>query len=198
MSPGFGSQCSLYPSRDLFCWGQSFPDRPDWKQQFEKLQLERKKQNQEDTAKDSGDNRLRTLRLVAMISGEMDGAPIVGAGLVFGRDPDKVYVLTANHVVRRGTTEARNIQVRFKDAKDKPLASRLLPTFDATSDVVRRRRESSHWNALRHSNSSTVGPQYRQVRSGHITATICRLSPHSRGFKISQTHDPICFRAGSR
>src|SRR5579862_5116740 len=90
----------------LFSWGQipGLPE-PDWKVQFERDELARKQQNQQDAREDAERNRPLTLKLVAMISGEMDGAPISGAGIVFGRGLDKVYVVTANHVVRRGTTE---------------------------------------------------------------------------------------------
>jgi len=42
-----------------------------------------------------------TLKLVVMVHAQLAAAPVFGAGIVFGREKDRLYILTANHVVRR-------------------------------------------------------------------------------------------------
>ena len=71
-----------------------------------------------------------TSQLVVMVSGDLDGAPTIGAGIVFGRDPDGFHVVTANHVVRRATREATQLRVLLKGLPNRWLEARLLPQAD--------------------------------------------------------------------
>lgn len=77
-----------------------------------------------------------SLRLVVMISGQLGDAPTLGAGILFGRAKDKVYVVTANHVVRRGPDVAHDVSVKFKDAPDMPARAVVTPYFDSETDVA--------------------------------------------------------------
>lgn len=77
-----------------------------------------------------------TSQLVVMITDRLGTEPAFGAGIVFGRDKDRLYIVTANHVVRRGATEASNIRVAFKSRPDKPLAAKLAPHADHELDVA--------------------------------------------------------------
>lgn len=72
---------------------------------------------------------------VVVVSGEED-TPTWGAGIVFARTKDEAYIVTANHVVRRGAKEVRNLRVKFRYWPDKALAVNLLDRFDPELDVA--------------------------------------------------------------
>lgn len=78
----------------------------------------------------------RSQRLIVMIRGELGDTPTIGAGIVFGRDKDKLYVLTANHVVRRGNVEARNLSIKMRTLPDRPLLAHVLSHFDSETDLA--------------------------------------------------------------
>jgi ankyrin repeat protein len=80
--------------------------------------------------------RRASLRLVVMISAQLGDSPTVGAGIIFGRAKGKLYVVTANHLVRRGSAVARDIHLRFRDAQDVEVGAVLSPHFDRDSDVA--------------------------------------------------------------
>jgi ankyrin repeat protein len=77
-----------------------------------------------------------SLQLVAMVQAEINGAPVLGAAIAFGRGKNSVDLVTANHVVRRGGTAARDIKLRFRDAPNRPLTARLTEHFDPTADIA--------------------------------------------------------------
>ncbi len=78
----------------------------------------------------------RTMNLIVMIDGQIDGAGTLGAGIVVGRGDDRLYVLTANHVVRRGLSAATALRVAMRARPASPMAASLLPQFDAARDVA--------------------------------------------------------------
>jgi ankyrin repeat protein len=71
-----------------------------------------------------------TSRLVVMISGKLDGADTIGAGIIFARDNDGFHVLTANHVVRRANREVTQVRVMVKGLPNRWLDATLLPQAD--------------------------------------------------------------------
>jgi ankyrin repeat protein len=77
-----------------------------------------------------------TLKLVVMIHAQLGAAPVFGAGIVFGREKDRLYILTANHVVRRGDAEATGIQVNLRSLPARALPARLLPQSDRELDIA--------------------------------------------------------------
>ena len=83
-----------------------------------------------------------------MVEGELGDAPTIGAGIVFGLDKGALYVLTANHVVRRGALEAHSLRVKLKSSPTQSFEAELLSHFDAEGDLAAiastdwRRRES--------------------------------------------------------
>lgn len=83
------------------------------------------------------DTELATsLKLVVMVRAQLGAAPAFGAGIVFGREKDRLYILTANHVVRRGDAEATGIQVNLRTLPARALPARLLPRFDREMDIA--------------------------------------------------------------
>jgi alpha-tubulin suppressor-like RCC1 family protein len=70
-------------------------------------------------------------RLVVMIK----AGSSQGAGIVCGADTRGIYIATADHVVRPGTTPAR-ISVNFFHQPDREVSAELLPQRDATLDIA--------------------------------------------------------------
>ena len=77
-----------------------------------------------------------TEQIVVMIRCTLDGEPSIGAGILFGSANDRLYVVTANHVVRRGATEATDIKVELRGLPGEPVTANLTTRFDATRDVA--------------------------------------------------------------
>lgn len=76
------------------------------------------------------------LDLVVMISALVDGQDGIGAGIIFGAGGDRVYVATANHLVRRGGVEAQQIGVRFRSLPGAAAPARLLADLDPGLDLA--------------------------------------------------------------
>jgi outer membrane protein assembly factor BamB len=76
-------------------------------------------------------------QLVVMIRGKLADVDVIGAGIIFGIDQDRIYVVTANHVVRQGPqTAVTGLQVLFKWLPGEWTEARLLSDFDADLDVA--------------------------------------------------------------
>jgi ankyrin repeat protein len=79
---------------------------------------------------------LSSVGLVAAITGQIGNTPVFGAGIVFAREKNRLYIATANHVVRQGGTEAGSLQVKLRNWPDKLLKATLLPQSDGQLDVA--------------------------------------------------------------
>ena len=64
-----------------------------------------------------------TEQIVVMIRCTLDGEPSIGAGILVGMANDRLYVVTANHVVRRGATEATDIRLELRGLPGEPVAA---------------------------------------------------------------------------
>jgi len=73
--------------------------------------------------------------LIVMVQSKLAGEDNVGAGIIVGVGSDSLYIVTANHVVRRGTQEALDIQVQLKWL-NKPVKASLLKHADAPLDLA--------------------------------------------------------------
>jgi hypothetical protein len=89
-----------------------------------------------DAAEAYGASIKRSQQLVVMIEGNLGDAPTIGAGIAFGLDKDGLYILTANHVVRRGTVEANSLRVKLKSSPTLLLQAELLSHFDVEADLA--------------------------------------------------------------
>ena len=76
----------------------------------------------------------QTLQLVVMLTAEFAEASEFGSGIVFGRDKNRLFIMTAKHVVRRGA-ETAVVHVKFKSAPDKSLVATLLG-YDEPMDLA--------------------------------------------------------------
>lgn len=76
-------------------------------------------------------------RLVVMIRSTVAGSEHIGAGLVFGRGSDRLYVVTANHVVRPQPLQAaENVAVRLRWLPGEWVPAVLLDHGDLVLDVA--------------------------------------------------------------
>lgn len=78
----------------------------------------------------------RALARVVVVRAAFEGAPNLGAGLLLGRDQDRLYLVTANHVVRRGASVAPQVQLSFKTQPGLVRAAQVLPHHDAELDIA--------------------------------------------------------------
>ncbi len=76
-----------------------------------------------------------TSELVVMVRDQLGSGPSFGAGIIFGRDHERLYIATANHVVRRGAQQASAITVSLLFAPEKSFPAELLDHFDASLDI---------------------------------------------------------------
>jgi outer membrane protein assembly factor BamB len=75
--------------------------------------------------------------LVVMIRGKLGGEDAIGAGIIFAIDQDRLYIATANHVVRQGLqTAITGMEVLFKWLPGEWKAANLLADFDTEADLA--------------------------------------------------------------
>src|SRR6478609_1405624 len=70
-----------------------------------------------------------TEHLVVMIRCTLDGKESIGAGIIFGAANDRLYVVTASHVVRHGADEATDIRVELRSLPGEPMRATLTTAF---------------------------------------------------------------------
>lgn len=82
----------------------------------------------------SPDERIQNL--VVMIDGKLGDSPVLGAGIIFGTAQDRLYFVTANHVVRRGADQAKDLKAQLKWLPGEPQPAALLTTSDLDLDLA--------------------------------------------------------------
>jgi S1-C subfamily serine protease len=78
----------------------------------------------------------QTAPLVVMIKGELAGDETIGAGIIVGTGNDRMYIVTANHVVRRKGTNIQQLRVLFKWLPGEWTPAKLLETADDGLDLA--------------------------------------------------------------
>jgi hypothetical protein len=74
--------------------------------------------------------------LVVLIRGELGGAETFGAGIIVGIKADRLYVVTANHVVRRGPKQAEHVQIELKSLPGETFEAILQSHHDPEMDLA--------------------------------------------------------------
>lgn len=82
----------------------------------------------------SGEEQLK--QLVVMIQSVIDDQASNGAGIIFGRQGSRLYIVTANHVVRMGAQQAQRVTVQFKWVPGEWWDARLLEHEDRELDIA--------------------------------------------------------------
>jgi plastocyanin len=76
-------------------------------------------------------------QLVVMVRGKIDDTSVIGAGIIFGIGQDRIYVVTANHVVRQGPqNEITGLEVLFKWLPGEWIPARLLADASPELDLA--------------------------------------------------------------
>jgi Tol biopolymer transport system component len=75
-------------------------------------------------------------QLIVMISGQLAGAPTSGAGIIVAYEDGRLYIATANHVVRRGPFSAESLHVQLRSQPGNQVAAQLLPHVDRDLDLA--------------------------------------------------------------
>src|ERR1700678_1571657 len=68
---------------------------------------------------------------IVIIDGNFGATPTFGAGVIFSREKDTLYIVTANNVVRGRGAAATQLTVRLRNAPDKKLPAKVLEPFDS-------------------------------------------------------------------
>ncbi len=99
-----------------FCGAQiSLPADPATAQRWEREKQESWERMRQGTLRRVPEPRLEhSLNRVVVIRATFGGAPSLGAGVVIGRDKDRIFVVTANHVVRRAGVVADRVDINFR------------------------------------------------------------------------------------
>lgn len=74
--------------------------------------------------------------LIVVINGQIGGMPTFGSGIIFAREKDRLYIVTANHVVRSGGAAASDLRVSLRSLPNKYLKAQLLPQSDRELDLA--------------------------------------------------------------
>jgi hypothetical protein len=74
--------------------------------------------------------------VTVMINAKVDDSAVPGAGIIFALASGQMYIATANHLVRRGLSEATDILVEFRWLPGQPIRARLLNNYDPALDLA--------------------------------------------------------------
>lgn len=82
------------------------------------------------------DPETRAQDLAVMLRCQLGQEESWGAGIVFGANSSRIYIVTANHVVRGGGAVGTNVQVQFRQLRGEWTRATVLTDFDATLDLA--------------------------------------------------------------
>ncbi|MEO6330208.1 MAG: trypsin-like peptidase domain-containing protein, partial [Ginsengibacter sp.] len=79
----------------------------------------------------------KTAQLIVMLKADYDGVDEFGAGIIFGRQKDRLLIATAYHILHRGASKSGRIFISLKALPDKFLEATLLKhSDDGGSDLA--------------------------------------------------------------
>ena len=78
----------------------------------------------------------QTKYLIVMVRGKIGDAETSGAGIIVGQGPDRLYVATANHVVRAGTASATGLEIMLRWTPGEWHRATLTSDFDQGLDLA--------------------------------------------------------------
>jgi hypothetical protein len=88
------------------------------------------------TAQVSADPAARAQQLVVRVTAKVGQSDVTGSGIIVGRNRERMYVITANHVVRNGTDQATEVRVYFRWLPGESSEAVLLEHFDPEMDLA--------------------------------------------------------------
>lgn len=75
-------------------------------------------------------------KLIVMIKCQIAGDESFGAGIIFGKGSNRLYIATANHVVRRGIDETQKLQIQLKWMPGEWKTAELLDSTNRDLDLA--------------------------------------------------------------
>jgi hypothetical protein len=78
----------------------------------------------------------RLNNMIVMIKCKIGDDESFGAGIIFGKRTNRLYISTANHIVRRNTDQAQNVRVQFKWLPGEWKAAELLDSTNRDLDLA--------------------------------------------------------------
>jgi hypothetical protein len=75
-------------------------------------------------------------QLVVMLQVKLGDQNFNGAGIIFGRGGDQLYIVTAKHVVRQALNTAESVRVRFRWLPGESKEGRVLDDSDESLDIA--------------------------------------------------------------
>lgn len=88
-------------------------------------------------------------RMIVMVRCTLGGAETLGAGIVVGSRSDRLYIATANHVVRRGLHEAEHLRVELRSLPGEVIEANLLWRRRSSPSRGVRSPTSATWSSPR-------------------------------------------------
>ncbi len=76
------------------------------------------------------------MRQIVMIKCQIGDGESFGAGIIFGKGSNRLYIVTANHIVRRGTDEAQKVRILLRWLPGEWKAAELLENTDRDLDLA--------------------------------------------------------------
>ncbi|HSE15694.1 MAG TPA: serine protease [Pyrinomonadaceae bacterium] len=89
---------------------------------------------QEPTERAPSDEEIKPL--IVMIKSRIGGTESIGAGIIFSASGNRIYIATANHLVRQGTEETQDVRVELKWLPGEFVQAKLLETADKNLDLA--------------------------------------------------------------
>lgn len=74
--------------------------------------------------------------MIVMVRGTLGGTPTFGAGIIVGSRSDRLYIATANHVVRKGLNDAEDLRVELRSLPGEAIEANLLEHADESLDLA--------------------------------------------------------------
>jgi hypothetical protein len=85
-------------------------------------------------------NLQNNVRSIVTLTGNLGGAEVLGAGIVVGWQSDTLYIITANHLIRRGQAVASALRVKFEgtraDGSSIERSANVLAMYDSKLDLA--------------------------------------------------------------
>lgn len=101
------------------------------------------------TSQASSEAEEEVKKLVVIITGRLGDGPTTGAGIVLGVGHDRLYIVTANHLVRRGAYEAKDLRIKLRFLPGELFNAKLLEHMDEQLDIAVLMIENLQKHAIR-------------------------------------------------
>ncbi len=134
--------------------------------------------------------------LIVIITGRLGDGPMTAAGIVLGVGHDRLYIVTANHLVRRGAYEAKDLRIKLRFLPGELFNAKLLEHMDKQLDIAvlmieNLRRQAIHVDAIPFDRLGDAGVLERKNAVYHVGC------PNGIPWRVNVTPDRISGMRGA-